>query len=76
MPGDHPTERTGPCWIPIAASPRLVRSSTGRVNATIVSQLPVLEIVWPMKNSRKVRDRSADSVVLATNVALVSTPAG
>lgn len=76
MPGDHPTERTGPCWILIAATSRVVRSSTSRSNATIVSQLPVLEIVWPMTNSRKVRDRSDDSVVLATNVALVSTPAG
>ena len=26
------------------------------MRATKVSQLPVLEIVWPMKNSRKFRD--------------------
>jgi hypothetical protein len=48
----------GPYWhadrTPTAI-PLLVRCSTSRVRAIWVSQFPVFEMVWPMKNRRKLR---------------------
>src|SRR5438045_3236665 len=61
-PANGESTRMGPNWHAATkptATPLLVRWSTNRVRATSVSQLPVLEISWPMKNSRKLRVRRA-----------------
>jgi hypothetical protein len=52
--GDHQCtdDRRSP-----TATPLFVRCSTKSVSATLVSQLPVFEVVCPMKNSRKLRVR-------------------
>ena len=65
-PPHAPNRRTGPNWhatsTPIA-TPLWVRSSTSRVSAIVVSQVPACEISCPLKNSRKLRFRSARNVV-------------
>ena len=64
-PAHADSRRIGPNWHADStptATPLPVRWSTSSVSATIVSQLPVLETVWPMKNSRKLRDRNDESV--------------
>jgi hypothetical protein len=64
-PAQGESTSIGPNWqadsTPTAV-PLPVRRSTSSVRATIVSQLPVLEIVCPTKNSRKLRERSDASV--------------
>ena len=58
--------RSGPYWAAMSspmARPLWVRCSTSSVRATVVSQLPVLEIVCPMKNSRKFRVRRDPNVL-------------
>src|SRR5919112_4607654 len=57
----------GPNWKPAripTPSPLPVILSTSRVRATLVSQLPVLEISCPTKKSRKLRFRRARNVFL------------
>ena len=61
-PANADSTRIGPNWQAASAptaTPLLVRCRTSSVSATIVSQLPEFEISWPMKNRRKLRDRSA-----------------
>ena len=64
-PAHADSRRIGPNWQADSAptaTPLPVRCRTSSVSATIVSQLPVFETVWPMKNSRKLRDPSDESV--------------
>jgi len=65
-PAHADSSRIGPNWklarIP-TPSPLPVILSTSRVRATLVSQLPVFEISWPTKNSRKLRFRRARNVL-------------
>ena len=54
-PANGEKSRIGPNWQAVSrptARPLEVRLSTSSVSATMVSQLPVLEMSWPMKNSR------------------------
>ena len=82
-PPHAPNSSTGPNWhatsSPIA-TPLWVRSSTSRVNAIVVSQVPAWEISWPLKNRRKLRFRNARKVVRSAVVARTLTvdrsPAG
>src|SRR4051812_19329670 len=67
-PAHGDSTRIGPNWQAASrptATPLSVRCSTSSVSATIVNQLPLLEIVWPTKNSRKFRECS-DATVRAT----------
>src|SRR6476659_11169779 len=60
-PPHGPRSRTGPnCAAARAPSamPLSVSLRTSSVCATSVSQLPICEISWPVKNSRKLRTRS------------------
>ena len=71
--------RSGPYWAAVIspmARPLWVRCSTSSVRATVVSQLPVLEIVCPMKNRRKFRVRSDANVLrtVAPSPLLTTTP--
>src|SRR5215207_7683070 len=65
-PAQAERKNTGPYWqaakIPIAR-PFSVRLRTSSVSATLVNQLPVLEIRLPIKKSRKFRLRSERKVV-------------
>ena len=66
-PAHAPISRTGPNWAaarkPIA-TPLSVSFRTSSVNATIVSQLPICEISWPLKKRRKLRTCSDWNVSL------------
>ena len=84
-PAQADSSRIGPNWKPArmpTLNPLPVSLSTSRVRATLVSQLPVLEISCPMKNSRKLRFRRARNVFLmpaygrdsATSLAMRVTP--
>jgi hypothetical protein len=64
-PAKGDSTRIGPNWQAAStptATPLPVRWSTRRVSPTSVNQLPVFEIVCPMKNRRKLRERNDDSV--------------
>ncbi len=64
-PAQADSSRIGPNWHAESrptAAPLPVRWSTRSVSATMVSQLPVFEIVWPTKNSRKLRERNDERV--------------
>jgi hypothetical protein len=84
-PAHADSSRIGPNWKPAripTPNPLPVILSTSRVRATLVSQLPVLEISCPTKKSRKLRLRRARNVFLmprygrdsATSLAMRVTP--
>ncbi len=67
-PPQKPSSSTGPnCAAASRPSntPDPVSSRMRRVCATIVIQVPVWEIVWPMKNNRKLRTRNDRNVSLS-----------
>ena len=64
---DHaPSTRTGPNWHAAnrpRANPLSVSVSTSNAWAISVSQLPICEINWPLKNNRKLRTRKESKVL-------------
>ena len=64
-PAQADSSRIGRYWQATSrprATPLPVRWRMRRVRATLVSQLPVCEMVWPTKNRRKFRQRSDETV--------------
>ncbi len=77
-PPHAPNKSTGPNWNAVrspTAMPLSVRWSTSSVCVTSVSQLPICEMPWPMKKSRKLRYRNDRNVASEKPLSRVTVPA-